>query len=149
MTAKKKTTETLLPKLPPPEEFGGDFGKRLLGVRQHRDLTLEQLSRLTKLLDQEEKGVSRVALSRYENGTYQPGLRELKLLSWSLRWPLSSLVYGYPEDPMNFQELNLNLALEGMIIEVLASKGLIEQTGHEIAESDQWKKLVEIAKQKK
>ena len=50
---------------------------------------------------------------------------------------------------MNFQELNLNLALEGMIIEVLASKGLIEQTGHEIAESDQWKKLVEIAKQKK
>lgn len=149
MTSKNKTTETILPKLPPPVEVGGDFGKRLLGVRQHRDLTLEQLSKLTKLLDPDEKGISRVALSRYENGTYQPGLRELKLLSWSLRWTLSSLVYGYGDDPMDFTEPNLNLVIEDKILEVLASMGLTKPTGYETQESKQWKKLVEIAKQKK
>lgn len=93
-----------------------EFGARLRQHRQALDLTLDAMSRLTKLVDPVGAGISRVALSRYENGDSLPGLRELKLLSQSLRLPLSYLVYGDPDDPMNFMNAEpLEIAVENFI----------------------------------
>lgn len=95
------------------------FGENLRDQRQGLRLTLDGMSRLTKLVDDAGAGVSRVALSRYENGDSMPGLRELKLISKALRLPLSSLVYGDSDDPMNFLPPSIELALEAMIAQIV------------------------------
>lgn len=47
-------------------------------------LTVEDLSKICKEFDPEGKGISRLALSRYEAGKFIPGARELRILCEAL-----------------------------------------------------------------
>lgn len=117
-------------------------------LRQETGLTLEALSLVTKGVDPEGKGISRVSLSRYETGS-EPGLRELKILSWAYRKPIAYLVYGYLRDPLaDDQRDTLELILEDMICDtvnvMLERKGLIEPRLSD--EDQQYAQLIEAAK---
>lgn len=104
------------------------FSERLKMTRQARRLTLDALSFVTKGVDPEGKGISRVSLSRYETGT-SPGLRELRLLSLALRRTLAWLVYGDDEDPMMPEApvWALEDQIAQIVTDVLVSKGLAER----------------------
>lgn len=119
--------KTLRVKLDVDDPASKKFGERLKASRQAKGLTLDALSIVTKGVDIEGKGISRVSLSRYETGS-MPGMRELRLLSLALRQTLSWFVYGEPEDPM--QQTGSVTTLEDeiarIVSEVLASKGIIE-----------------------
>jgi transcriptional regulator with XRE-family HTH domain len=127
-----------------------DIAGRLRILRNRAGLTLEALSLVTKGVDPEGKGISRVSLSRYEAGA-EPGLREVKLLSWAYRKPLSFIVYGTAEDIVagNAHE-PLELMLENMIAEtvisVLENRGVIPPKRGEDRES--YERLIEEAKQR-
>jgi transcriptional regulator with XRE-family HTH domain len=102
------------------------FAKRLKSARQSRELTLEQLSLLTKEIDPSGAGVSRVALSRYENGSTLPGLREIRLISFAVRLPLSTLVYGERTDPMSSYRLELEMRIMEVVVDVVTAEGLVK-----------------------
>lgn len=70
-----------------------EFVKRLKTLRQSLDLTLDTASRLTKIAAPKGDGISRVTMSRYENGDFSPGLREPRILSMAFRMPLAWLAY--------------------------------------------------------
>lgn len=128
-----------------------EFGNNLRRLRQNLDLTLDAMSRLTKLVDPAGVGISRVALSRYENGDSLPGLRELKILSHSTRFPLASIVYGHPYDPMDFTDEPLELLVEdfvsGIVNATLRHHGLIPQGEPEgIRMTKQYEALLEQAR---
>lgn len=103
-----------------------EFGDNLKRARQVRNLTLDALSRLTKLVDPNGEGVSRVSLSRYENGTNAPGLRELKILSQSLKFPLSLFVYGDSQDPMCFVTPSLEDVISEIVMDVLVAQKVVK-----------------------
>lgn len=124
-----------------------EFGKRIKAQRQRRELTLDELSQLTKLIDPSGEGISRVSLSRYENGTYAPGLRELKVLSQSLRLSLALLVYGDSEDPMDFYEHTIEEAIDDHVYRILAEKGLVEKTWDDVRMSDDYQALLKKVRQ--
>lgn len=138
MTNKRKTTLA---------EENIEFGKRIKSHRQHLELTLDEFSRLTKLIDPNGEGISRVSLSRYENGTYAPGLRELKILSQSLRCPLSSLVYGDSYDPMNFFDPTIEEAIDAHVMKILVGQGLLEHKGDVEPMSEGYIALLKKARQ--
>lgn len=118
----------------------------LRSSRQTRDLTLEQLSRLTKEIDPTGAGISRVALSRYENGSSLPGLRELRLLSFALRRPLSVLAYGEHTDPMSSYRIQLELRIQEVVNSHLEADGLIKAEDHQEPESESYRALLEQVK---
>ena len=122
------------------------FTSLLKAARQGRDLTLEQLSRLTKEIDPLGAGISRVALSRYENGSSLPGLRELRLLSFAFRRSLSHLVYGEPTDPMSSYRIELEMRIMEVVNNHLAAEGLIKGEDHQEPESPEYKQLLETVK---
>lgn len=155
MTNKKKQQATKdhssneLPRMAIPNMYSHrTIHERLKHLRQMNDLTLEALSLVTKGVDPDSKGISRVSLSRYESGT-EPGLRELKILSWAFRRSLSFLVYGDTEDPMGRVPVNLDLIIEDIVAEtlehILANKGLIPPV-HPSKEELDYEKLLEAAK---
>lgn len=138
--------KTLRVKLDVEDPASKKFGERLKSSRQAKGLTLDALSIVTKGVDIEGKGVSRVSLSRYETGS-MPGLRELRLLSLALRQTLSWLVYGEPEDPMQ-QTGNVTTfedEIARIVSEVLASKGIIEPI-HQPRYDPDYVQLVEDSK---
>lgn len=96
-----------------------EFGKRIRSRRQSLDLTLDALARLTRAVDERGEGVSRASLTRYEAADSAPGLRELRILSKALRMPLSYLIYGRGDDPMQFMAPSLDEALDERIYEVV------------------------------
>ena len=100
--------------------------RRLKTARQTRELTLEQLSALTKEVDPSGTGVSRVALSRYENGSSLPGLRELRLISFAVRFPLSTLIYGERTDPMSSYRLELEMRIMEVVVDLVTAEGLVK-----------------------
>lgn len=57
------------------------LGRRLKGLRENFSWTLSEISQATKQIDPEKEGVSKVSISRYENGDSFPGYREIKLLA--------------------------------------------------------------------
>lgn len=121
-----------------------DFARRLKTHRQTRELTLDQLSALTKGVDPAGNGVSRVALSRYENGASLPGLRELRLISFSLRRPLSSLIYGERIDPMSAYKLELEMRIRDAVLDSVMAEGLIKETFDQAPEEDEkYQKLLD------
>lgn len=133
----------------PPRFFSPDNVMSGMKDRRHSfDLTHEQLSQLTKAVDPTSEGVSRVALSRYETGASQPGVRELRLISLALRLPLSMLVYGEPTDPM----LKYRLALEMRIMEVVnnmvTAEGLVKDEDSNDPERPEFKALLEQVKKR-
>lgn len=116
----------------------------LKSSRQGRKLTLEQLSRLTKEIDPAGTGVSRVALSRYENGSSLPGLRELRLLSFALRKPLSILAYGEHTDPMSSYRIEFEMRVSELVNQHLGAEGLIKGEDQQEPESPEYKALLEL-----
>ena len=118
----------------------------LKSSRQRFDLTLEQLSRLTKEIDPTGNGISRVALSRYENGSSLPGLRELRLLSFSLRQPLAALAYGYHTDPMSNYRIELEMRIMEVVNEHLEADGLIKGELRQNPDNEKFKALIETVK---
>lgn len=123
------------------------FSERLKRMRQAKGLTLDALSFVTKGVDPEGKGISRVSLSRYETGT-SPGLRELRLLSQALRQTLAWLVYGDDEDPMkpSASIMTFEDEIARVVVEVLASKGLAEREVSAREDADYWRLLEEAKK---
>lgn len=106
------------------------IGSRIRTLRQSRgDLTLDQLSELTKLLDPFGKGISRVSLSRYETGAAFPGIREIKILARALRATVSLLLYGDTEDPMNFFGPSIDDVIGDLVHQVLVAKKLVKDEG--------------------
>ena len=120
--------------------------QRLKSARQRFDLTLEQLSALTKSIDPTGAGVSRVALSRYENGATLPGLRELRLISFATRRPLSVLIYGERIDPMSSYKLELEMRIRDMVMDAVYVDGLVKDSVEHVADSEEHKRLVESVK---
>ncbi|MFZ6675253.1 helix-turn-helix domain-containing protein [Undibacterium sp. Xuan67W] len=73
-------------------------GLRIRRFRTSLTLTLDELSELTKMADPEGAGVSKVAISRYENADSLPGYREIKLLSHAMGVSITRFFYD-DEDP--------------------------------------------------
>lgn len=116
--------------------------------RDRLELTHEQLSQLTKTIDPKEEGVSRVALSRYETGASQPGLRELRLIALALRCPLASLVYGERNDPMLRYRLSLEMRIMDMVMGEVTAEGLIKQVDDNDPMSPEFLALVDQVKKR-
>lgn len=126
--------------------INGPIKDRLKKYRQNAELTLEALSLVTKGVDPEGKGISRVSLSRYESGS-EPGLRELKILSWAFRKPLALIVYG-DQDPISFRREPFDMMLEDIISEtvlsILENRGLVKK--EESDDDNSYKQLIETAR---
>lgn len=103
------------------------FAETLKLGRRKRDLTLDELSKLTKEIDPKKEGISRVALSRYETEASLPGLRELRLLSFALRFPLSFLVYQEHMDPMLNYRTSLEMRINEMVFDTTLADGVIKE----------------------
>lgn len=78
----------------PAAERAPAFGARLRQAREERGFTQGAVSNRTKMIDPEQRGVSRTALIGYEQDTSNPGLREIKLLCEVLRITPNWLIYG-------------------------------------------------------
>lgn len=83
-----------------PEDGVGD---RIRHARERRNWTQEALSRITKQLDVDGKGISRSVLAYYEKGRFRPGTRELRILYSALGLTPNWLVLG-EEDPHRLRE---------------------------------------------
>lgn len=100
---------------------------RLKGLREKFSWTLSELSQTTTQVDPLGDGVSKVSLSRYENGDSYPGYREIKLIAQAFGVSVSYLFYGDVPDPYGgSQELSLDEYLRSVIKEVLIEEGVIE-----------------------
>ena len=102
------------------------LGRRLKGIRESLSWTLGELSQATKQIDPEKEGVSKVSISRYENGDSFPGYREIKLLAQACGISISFLFYGDVPDPYAGWEFSLDSYLQSVIRDVLIDEGLIE-----------------------
>jgi len=118
----------------------------LKSARSHHDLTLEQLSKLTKEIDPAGVGVSRVALSRYENGASLPGLRELRLISFATRRPLAFLFYGERTDPMSSYRMELEMRITDTVMGQIDAQGLIKEVNEQNPESEAYAALLNRVK---
>lgn len=133
-----------------PHLFDNDSFRHIVKARrQGHELTTEQLSQLTKLIDPSGEGVSRVALSRYETGASLPGLRELRLIALSLRLPLSRLVYGGEDsDPMTSYRIELEMRIMEVVNNMMGAEGIIKDAMENDPEGDDYKALLKQVKQK-
>ncbi|MFY3382807.1 helix-turn-helix domain-containing protein [Paracidovorax sp. MALMAid1276] len=102
------------------------LGARLKKLREGFSWTLGELSEATKHLDPTGDGISKVSISRYENGDSYPGYRELKLIAQVFAVPVSSLFYGDIPDPYAGWEMSLDDYLRSVIKSVLIEEGVIE-----------------------
>ncbi|WP_157982606.1 helix-turn-helix domain-containing protein [Simplicispira lacusdiani] len=102
------------------------LGARLRKLRESFSWTLGELSEATKHLDPTGDGISKVSISRYENGDSYPGYREIKLLAQAFAVPVSSLFYGDIPDPYAGWEMSLDDYLRSVIKSVLIEEGLIK-----------------------
>lgn len=123
---------------------GKGLGQRIQESRTFHGFTLDALSLMTKAVDPERRGISRNALSRYELGTADPGARELRLLSQALRRPLSFLIYGDHDDPMEPPHGQpIELVIEDYIAEqvnaMLLQHGLVKKSDEQTLET--WREL--------
>ena len=124
------------------------FSRMLKGGRRRQDLTLDQLSALTKEIDPAGEGVSRMTLSRYETGATLPGLRELRILSFALRMPLAWLVYEDREDPMTSYKLNLEMRITETVFDMVTAEGIIKGENQQDPQTPEYLALVEQSKLK-
>ena len=102
------------------------LGRRLKGLRETFTWTLGELSQATKHIDPEKEGVSKVSISRYENGDSFPGYREIKLLAQAFGVSITFLFYGDAPDPYAGWEFSLDEYLRSVIRDVLIDEGLVE-----------------------
>jgi transcriptional regulator with XRE-family HTH domain len=73
---------------------GDDFAARLRAAREERGFRQSAVAGRTKMIDPEGRGVSRTAIIAYEQGTTNPGVRELKLICEVLHVTPNWLIYG-------------------------------------------------------
>jgi transcriptional regulator with XRE-family HTH domain len=126
------------------------FSSTMKLVRQQRGLTLDELSRLSKEIDPSGDGISRVALSRYETNASLPGLRELRLISLSLRTPLSFLVYQEHMDPMLNYRTSIEMRLTEMAFDTVIADGVVkEKYLHDPANNADYLNLLKTIKDSK
>ncbi|MDP3651811.1 MAG: helix-turn-helix transcriptional regulator [Rhodoferax sp.] len=102
------------------------LGRRLKGLRENFSWTLSEISQATKQIDPEKEGVSKVSISRYENGDSFPGYREIKLLSQAFGVSITFLFYGDVPDPYSGWEFSLDEYLRSVIKDVLIEEGVVE-----------------------
>lgn len=102
------------------------LGRRLKGLRESFSWTLSDLSFATKQVDPEKEGVSKVSISRYENGDSFPGYREIRLLAQAFGVSITFLFYGDVPDPYAGWEFSLDSYLRSVIMDVLIDEGVIE-----------------------
>jgi transcriptional regulator with XRE-family HTH domain len=102
------------------------LGRRLKGLRENLSWTLAQISQATKQMDPEKEGVSKVSISRYENGDSFPGYREIRLLAQAFGVSITFLFYGDMPDPYAGWEFSLDEYLRSVIRDTLIEEGLIE-----------------------
>lgn len=127
----------------------GCFADALKRGRQRLDLTLEQLSLLTKEIDPTREGVSKMTLSRYETGATLPGLRELKIISFALRRSIADLIYEESDDPMNSYKLTLELRITETVNQMLTADGIIKDESMNEPQTPEYLSLVEKVKERK
>jgi transcriptional regulator with XRE-family HTH domain len=70
------------------------FGDRIKQARDERGFTQGAVANRTKMFDPDKRGVSRTALIGYEQGTSNPGLREIRLLCEVLCVTPNWLIFG-------------------------------------------------------
>ncbi len=102
------------------------LGRRLKGLRESYTWTLSDLSFATKQVDPDKEGVSKVSISRYENGDSYPGYREIRLLAQAFGVSITFLFYGDVPDPYAGWEFSLDSYLRSVIMDVLIDEGVIE-----------------------
>jgi transcriptional regulator with XRE-family HTH domain len=103
-----------------------EVGKRIKHLREEYDWTLDELSQATKHIDHLKVGVSKVSISRYENGDTYPGYREIKLIALALAKSVNYFFYGDRPDPYSGWTMSLDEYLRFIIKDVLIEEGLIE-----------------------
>jgi len=103
-----------------------ELALRLKTLRERLGFTLSQASEATKQIDTRSEGVSKVSISRYENGGSFPGYRELRLLAQTYGVSVSFLFYGDRPDPFAGWEFSLDQFLSDLIDDRLIEHGLIE-----------------------
>jgi transcriptional regulator with XRE-family HTH domain len=69
-------------------------GERLKFARDKRGFTQGAVSVRSKMQDPEKRGISRTAIIAYEQGTSNPGLREIRLLCEVLHVTPNWLIFG-------------------------------------------------------
>jgi transcriptional regulator with XRE-family HTH domain len=103
-----------------------EVGKRIKHLREEYDWTLDELSQATKHIDHLNVGVSKVSISRYENGDTYPGYREIKLIALALAKSVNYFFYGDRPDPYSGWTMSLDEYLRSIIKDVLIEEGLVE-----------------------
>lgn len=93
MTRTKTVPDTSAAKLDLPEKGIKDRIKAAR-LREGYDLTIEALSRLSKMIDPAGQGIAHQTIVRYEKGDVLPGARELRILADSLRVSTDYLIMG-------------------------------------------------------
>jgi transcriptional regulator with XRE-family HTH domain len=117
------------------------LGRRLKGLRESFSWTLGELSQATKHIDPDKEGVSKVSISRYENGDSFPGYREIKLIAQAFGVSITFLFYGDAPDPYAGWEFSLDEYLRSVIKDVLIEEGLIEGESRAQKENKKMKAL--------
>lgn len=82
---------------PPPGDLPPDdaaFAARLKAAREERNFTQAAVSNRSRMIDPEQRGISRTAIIAYEQGTTKPGIRELRMLCEVLHVTPNWLIYG-------------------------------------------------------
>jgi transcriptional regulator with XRE-family HTH domain len=102
------------------------LSRRLKGLRESFSWTLSDLSFATKQVDPAKEGISKVSISRYENGDSFPGYREIRLLAQAFGVSITFLFYGDVPDPYAGWEFSLDSYLRSVIMDVLIDEGVIE-----------------------
>lgn len=118
---------------------------RLKGLREKFSWTLSELSQTTAQVDPMGDGISKVSISRYENGDSYPGYRELKLIAQAFGVSISYLFYGESPDPYGSKggEISLDAYLRNVIKEVLIEEGLI--AGESKSDRDRKRRQAQLA----
>ncbi|MCX7279319.1 MAG: helix-turn-helix transcriptional regulator [Burkholderiales bacterium] len=75
-------------------EGATSFADRIKQARDERGFTQGAVANRTKMFDPDKRGISRTALIGYEQGTSNPGLREIRLLCEVLAVTPNWLIFG-------------------------------------------------------
>lgn len=126
-----------------------EVGKKIRHVRDNFDWTLDELSEATKQIDPEGVGVSKVSISRYENGDSYPGYREIKLIALTLGCPVSYFFYGEKPDPYGDWHMSLDEYLRSIVRDELIEAGLVQGKSMREKESDKRQAMRTVAFRRK
>ncbi|GAC1609285.1 MAG: hypothetical protein NVS3B3_15540 [Aquirhabdus sp.] len=121
-----------------------ELGKRIRKLREEHIYTLDQLSQITKQIDPLGDGISKVSISRYENGDSYPGYREIRLIAQAFAMPITSFFYGDKPDPFGEWNMSLDEYLRQIIKDELIENGLIEGRSIRQKEQDKTKLMRDV-----